>query len=36
MEKLKIVVTDAKTIANNKEFFEPIKELGELVLYDLS
>lgn len=36
MKKLKIVVTDAKTIASDKAFFEPIKELGELVLYDLS
>lgn len=36
MDKLKIVVTDAKTIASDKSFFEPIKELGDLVLYDLS
>ena len=33
---MKIVVTDAKTIADNESFFEPLKELGELVLYQLT
>lgn len=33
---MKIVVTDARTIADRDSFFEPIKELGELVLYQLT
>lgn len=33
---MKIVVTDAKTISNNEEYFEPLKEFGELVIYPLS
>lgn len=33
---MKIVVTDAKTIADDDSFFEPLKELGELVLYQLT
>lgn len=33
---MKIVVTDAKTIADDVSFFEPLKELGELVLYELT
>lgn len=33
---MKIVITDAKTIADNEEFFEPLKELGELVIYQLT
>lgn len=33
---MKIVVTDAKTIADDVSFFEPLKELGELVLYQLT
>lgn len=33
---MKIVVTDAKTIASNNDFFEPLKKFGELKLYDLS
>lgn len=33
---MKIVVTDAKTIADDISFFEPLKELGELVLYELT
>ena len=32
----KIVVTDAKTIAESQDFFKPLKEIGELVLYELS
>ena len=28
---MKIVVTDAKTIADDVSFFEPLKELGELL-----
>lgn len=34
--KPKIVITDAKTIAAGLEFFEPLKEIGDLVLYELS
>lgn len=33
---MKIVITDAKTIADDVSFFEPLKELGELVLYQLT
>ena len=33
---MKIVITDAKTIADNEQFFEPLKELGELVIYQLT
>lgn len=33
---MKIVVTDAKTISNNNEYFAPLKEFGELVIYPLS
>lgn len=33
---MKIVITDAKTIAYNELFFEPLKELGELVIYQLT
>ena len=33
---MKIVITDAKTIADNELFFEPLKELGELVIYQLT
>ena len=33
---MKIVVTDAKTIGTGPNFFEPLKELGELVLYELT
>lgn len=33
---MKIVVTDAKTISNNKEYFEPLKEFGQLQIYPLS
>lgn len=33
---MKIVVTDAKTIADDISFFEPLKELGELVIYSLT
>ena len=36
MNKIKIVVTDAKTIASDRDFFKPLEELGELVIYDLS
>ena len=36
MKNWKIVVTDAKTIASDEAFFEPLKSLGDLVLYDLS
>lgn len=33
---MKIVVTDAKTIADDISFFDPLKELGELVIYSLT
>ena len=33
---MKIVVTDAKTIASDISFFDPLRELGELVLYELT
>lgn len=33
---MKIVVTDAKTISNNNEYFNPLKEFGELYIYPLS
>lgn len=33
---MKIVVTDAKTISNKNEYFAPLKEFGELVIYPLS
>lgn len=33
---MKIVVTDAKTISNNEEYFNPLKEFGELRIYPLS
>ncbi len=33
---MKIVITDAKTIADNERFFEPLRELGELVIYQLT
>ncbi|MBQ9700600.1 MAG: D-2-hydroxyacid dehydrogenase [Lachnospiraceae bacterium] len=33
---MKIVITDAKTIADNHEFFAPLKELGEVVIYELT
>lgn len=33
---MKIIVTDAKTISNNEEYFEPLKEFGELKIYPLS
>ncbi len=33
---MKIVVTDAKTISNNEEYFEPLKEFGELKIFPLS
>lgn len=36
MKNWKIVVTDAKTIASDEAFFEPLKSLGDLILYDLS
>lgn len=36
MSKLKIVITDALTLANDYSYFDPLKEIGELVLYDLS
>ncbi len=36
MKKIKIVVTDAKTISSDNSFFEPLKALGDLELYDLS
>ena len=33
---MKIVITDAKTIADSEQFFEPLRELGELVIYQLT
>lgn len=33
---MKIVITDAKTIADNEKFFEPLRELGEVVIYELT
>ena len=33
---MKIIVTDAKTISNNEEYFNPLKEFGELKIYPLS
>ena len=33
---MKIVVTDAKTIGTGPAFFEPLKDLGELVIYELT
>ena len=33
---MKIVITDSKTISDDSSFFEPLREMGELVLYDLS
>ncbi len=33
---MKIIVTDAKTISNNDEYFNPLKEFGELQIYPLS
>ncbi len=33
---MKIIVTDAKTISNNNEYFNPLKEFGDLVIYPLS
>ncbi len=33
---MKIIVTDAKTISNNEEYFEPLKEFGQLKIYPLS
>lgn len=35
-ELMKIVVTDAKTIADSESFFDPLKDLGELVIYQLT
>ena len=33
---MKIVVTDAKTIASDISFFDHLRELGELVIYDMT
>jgi len=33
---MNIVITDAKTIDDNYDYFEPLKKLGNLFLYDLS
>ena len=33
---MKIIVTDAKTISNNEEYFTPLTEFGELKIYPLS
>ena len=33
---MKIVVTDAKTIGTGPDFFEPLRDLGELVIYELT
>lgn len=32
----KIVITDGKTIAEDREFFKPLEEIGDLTVYDLS
>lgn len=36
MNKNKIVITDALTIAADRSFFDPLKEYGELFIYDCS
>ena len=33
---MKIVITDAKTIASDHDFFSPLKDLGEVVVYELT
>ncbi len=33
---MKIVITDARTIASSHDFFAPLKDLGELVIYELT
>ena len=33
---MKIVITDARTIASDHDFFSPLKDLGELVVYELT
>ena len=35
-QTMKIVITDARTIAASHDFFAPLKDLGELVVYELT
>lgn len=36
IKRPKIVITDGKTIAKDNTFFNPLREIGELTVYDLS